>query len=173
MNKSAFILIAAVGSLTLGSCSKLFDKHGKHHGKKEHTPAIVSEKTMNVTPGQVFTIALPTENTDDAYSVTTQSTIATSSLVEGTNYIYTAPAVLPIGISTDEVVVSNDHHAELNGIAPGGCIPGGSQNGNNNHDDDDKDDDDNKGADTHYTVKIHINYAIAKTDVDVNIAKKP
>jgi hypothetical protein len=109
--RSTKTMIAIVAlAVSFGSCTKL-GLDGKH-GKDVKT-TITSTETLMVKAGETVTLALPTAYANDGYFVINQSKIATNSTIDATtlaNYTYTAPAELPSGIITDEVVVSNDHH---------------------------------------------------------------
>jgi hypothetical protein len=120
MKKLLFATIA-IGTV-FSSCSKI--KHGGGKRKGEEKPTITTEQTISLKPGERVSMSLPIENAHDAYSVITQSTKAVKSeIVNYVTYNYTAPATLPSGITTDEVVVSNDHHqfpiehTEIPGVA--------------------------------------------------------
>jgi uncharacterized lipoprotein len=128
------IVVAIATVIGLSACSK---KHGPKKGELKET--ITSEQTVELKAGETITITLPTEDAHDAYSIVTQSLLASNSAVqEYINYTYTAPATLPVGTTTDEVVVSNDHHAFT---IPHTEIPGEKEC---------------NGQPQHYTVKLHI-----------------
>jgi hypothetical protein len=146
-----FLAITAL-SIGFASCSKMdFDKKGKGSNKA----TITSEQTLALKAGESITIALPLEGAHDGYSIVTQSKLASISAVDAgfINYTYTAPIAFPIGIVTDEVVVTNDHHAfpiahnEIQNITKIGCGNGGPQ---------------------HYIVNLHIQFL----DADGNQMKK-
>lgn len=110
--RSTKTMIAIVAlAVSFGSCTKL-GLDGKH-GKDVKT-TITSTETLMVKAGETVTLALPTALAHDGYAVINQSKIATNSAIDATtlaNYTYTAPAELPTGIISDDVLVSNDHHA--------------------------------------------------------------
>ncbi len=138
--RKVFLSIAVI-AISLGSCTK-----ATHQGGKTKKETITSEQTITVKAGETVTIALPTADAHDAYGIITQSTnAASSSIVEYVNYSYTAPATLPIGITTDDIVVSNDHHTytTLDHVEiPGAVEP--------------------SGCPQHYTVKVHVNFNNSK-----------
>jgi hypothetical protein len=109
--KSTKTMIAIVAlAVSFGSCTKL-DLTGK--GGKDVKATITSEETLTVKAGETITLALPTALAHDGYAVINQSKIASNSAIDAitlATYTYTAPAELPAGITTDEVMVSNDHH---------------------------------------------------------------
>jgi hypothetical protein len=139
MTKKSIIAIAAL-VVTFGSCTKL--SLNGNHGDKTKKTTIVSEETLTVKAGETITFALPTELAHDGYAVINQSTVApNSSIVDYTTYSYTAPTVLPVGFTTDEIMVSNDHHAYSSighNEIPGTTVDGYPQ---------------------HYTVNFHVTIA--------------
>jgi hypothetical protein len=134
------IAIAAL-AISLGSCTKLA-LPGK--GGKDVKVTITSEETLTVKAGETVTLALPTALAHDGYAVINQSKIAANSAIDATTlatYTYTAPAEFAAGTTTDEVMVSNDHHlytsighVELPNVAEPSGYP------------------------QHYTVNVHIKF---------------
>jgi transketolase len=138
----ASLAVAAV-ALSLASCGKIaLNNHGPKGGKNLK-PTITSEQTITVAAGETVTIALPIEDAHDAYAIITQATkAANSAVVEYKNYSYTAPTTVSADVTTDEVVVTNDHHQypEIGHVE----IPGLAETGK-------------CGPPQHYIVKVHIN----------------
>jgi hypothetical protein len=180
MKKVLLTMVVATALFT--SCSKLgmYNRHA--------LPLITKEENVTLAAGQKIAINLPNDNTNDVYAITNGGSTGATVTLEGNVLTIIAPSVLPATTITDVISASNANDAEENdcdkgknsggncdnnnsgggncdkdnGIAAGGCIPGGSDKGSKGkHDKDDNDDDDNDdhyNANQHYKVNVNVTF---------------
>jgi hypothetical protein len=112
--------------------------------KHEHYQTITKDVTIELYASEAYIYNLPMENTDDNYSIHTQSSLAVKSEVINNIYYYTAPATISADPTLDEVIVTNEHHQ------------GGSHSGRGNHDNE-------GGGDQHYIINFHVKIVNVKS----------
>lgn len=116
------IILATIFVAFLSSCSK------------SNYQTITQDVNIELLANETYEYALPMENTDDNYFISTASTIAARNEVISNVFYYTAPATFATG-ATDLVVTTNEHNAGRSG----------------------------SGGDQHYIVNFHIKFVTEKT----------